>query len=452
MEKERDRGMEAATMEMERALRLGSPVPASQLPGFFQSLEALRDRIGLLSANDPDTAVSLYEVFLAACYDKAAEVEDPQGEMESLMADLFRGWIRASERLGAESRELVRSLIRWVDNDQGKRCPRLEALVAATLDQEGQDLLMESLRKRVDNALQTTGEGPSLPLRDFAERTRDTILRCRGVCVALLKEQELRKLFRNFSPAPRDFETLARMQASRGQYAAALASVERGLETLGKKEWKAEDGKELKWLRERFLVDLGRAEEALQMAWSHFEHSPSSRTYDKLMRLIPPEAEEQWRGKAMDVLSRSPLPAFVQVCVTTREWDRLKERLRDEGDAELRKLNRYRALPAAKGLRELDPLLSFRLYKALGLRMLSKRHRKAEYEALAFFSFRWCRALSLDKGLSGEWDELREQVESSYADRETVLERLKELTERDVAEGPILFEDLMLTRWKEQTT
>jgi len=452
MEKERDRGLEAVTMEMEQALRMGSPIGSNQLPGFLQSLETLRDRIGRLSTSDPDTAVSLYEVFLAACYEKASEVENPQGEMEALMADLFRGWIRGSERLGVESQELVGCLMRWVDNDHRKLCPHLEALVAATLDQEGQNLLVRALCERVKASLQKTEEDASLPLLEFAEITRDLILRYRGICISLLREEALLELFHWYSPSPKDFETLAKLQASRGQYAAALASVEQGLETLKRKEWKKADDKELRWLKERFLVDLGRAEEALQMAWSHFEHSPSARTYDKLMRIMPPEARKRWHGKAMDVLSSSPLPSFVQVCVTTGEWDRLAERLRNEEEDTLQGLNRFRALPAARALRDRDPLLSFQIYKALGLRMLAKKRKKIEYEELALFCFRWCRALSLDKDLSKQWNALCEEVESTHPDREAVLNSLKKLTEGDVLEGPVLFEDLMLNRWREQTS
>src|SRR2546427_87313 len=57
---------------------------------------------------DPGRAVSLYETFLAGCYEKAEELDDSSGNFGMFVVRLYRDWIKARQAASADGDETAR--------------------------------------------------------------------------------------------------------------------------------------------------------------------------------------------------------------------------------------------------------------------------------------------------------------------------------------------------------
>ena len=65
--------------EIELALNSGAFIPDRACFSFVSDIEDVAARIASLVKVDPTRAVTLYETFLAGCYEKAEEVDDSSG-------------------------------------------------------------------------------------------------------------------------------------------------------------------------------------------------------------------------------------------------------------------------------------------------------------------------------------------------------------------------------------
>jgi hypothetical protein len=59
------------------------------------------------------------------------------------------------------------------------------------------------------------------------------------------------------------------------------------------------------------------------------------------------------------------LGEFISLCLMTKEWARLAQRVHSAKPAELEALSHYCTEPAAKALAKKDPLAAAKLYRAL---------------------------------------------------------------------------------------
>lgn len=92
--------------DVEGALAPGEFVGWKQSSVFVAGLEAAKERIGVLvTGGDPAAAVDLYEIFIAACYEKADEVDDSDGAFGTFAGTLFPAWIRARQASGSDPDE-----------------------------------------------------------------------------------------------------------------------------------------------------------------------------------------------------------------------------------------------------------------------------------------------------------------------------------------------------------
>ncbi|UCH96317.1 MAG: hypothetical protein JSV88_05540, partial [Candidatus Aminicenantes bacterium] len=81
-------GKEKLVREIEQALDPGEFIPYSQAWKFVQDLEDVGGKIEKLVENgEAAKAVSLYEIFLAGCYDKAGEIDDSGGDLGMFFAE-----------------------------------------------------------------------------------------------------------------------------------------------------------------------------------------------------------------------------------------------------------------------------------------------------------------------------------------------------------------------------
>jgi hypothetical protein len=85
---------------IESALQPGRFIGWNEGFSFVSDLSRLEREIAKLTASEPGRAVTLYEIFLAACNAKAEEVDDSDGEFGMFAGNFYCSWIAARQRGG----------------------------------------------------------------------------------------------------------------------------------------------------------------------------------------------------------------------------------------------------------------------------------------------------------------------------------------------------------------
>ncbi len=111
---------------MEAALDPGSFIAYRRSWDFVETLEEVKEQIEGLVKTRPSRAVGLCETFIAACHEKADEIDDSGGSFGMLVEDLFCLWIKARQGAKADPHETVRQLLHWMDNDNYGFCYGIE--------------------------------------------------------------------------------------------------------------------------------------------------------------------------------------------------------------------------------------------------------------------------------------------------------------------------------------
>ena len=123
-------------LAMEEALRPGRYISEHASFSLVNELESVAARI---AEADPERAVGLYETFIAACYEKADEVDDSSGYLGMFGGSLFARWVTARQAVSADPADTVARLLRWMARDQYGFWSHVEDDIASALDEaEGQ--------------------------------------------------------------------------------------------------------------------------------------------------------------------------------------------------------------------------------------------------------------------------------------------------------------------------
>src|SRR5437867_1037379 len=88
---------------MEAALDPGSFIAYRRSSDFVADLEEVKEQIERLVKTQPRRAVGLCETFIAACYEKANEIDDSGGSFGMFVEDLFCLWIKARQGAKADA-------------------------------------------------------------------------------------------------------------------------------------------------------------------------------------------------------------------------------------------------------------------------------------------------------------------------------------------------------------
>jgi hypothetical protein len=107
--------------------------------------------------------------------------------------------------------------------------------------------------------------------------------------------------------------------------------------------------------------------------------------YETLMKLVPKAKQKSWHNKAMDAAEGGELGYFIELCLATKETDRLVKRLAPTAPAALEDVSHYRTEPAAKRLARSHPAVAGKLYRALGMRILNAKKSRYYDAALGHF-------------------------------------------------------------------
>lgn len=394
---------------IETALQPGRFISYGAARLFVEGLEKVAAKIAALVRPSPSPAVTLYETFIAGCYEKAEELDDSSGSFGSFVESLFCGWAKARRAAGANPDDTACRLLAWMDDDPYGFCYRLERELVKVFNKPGLVALERHVRDHFDRKEEASQEGqrtrdPTFARRRWGEALRTILVARRDVeaYVKLCEETEL---------TPEDTLAIARMLQARGKPADALAWVERGL-TLATRTRASLADHELGRLKRELLRKLGRGDAALEAAWAEFQDHPNKYTHEELMRYVPEADRAAWHAKAMDAAAEADLHSQIELWLETGERDRLVERLRMANDEELEGTSHYATEPAAKTLAETHPDVAGKVYRALGMRLI--KEKKSKYYGAALSHLKETRRCYERAGLRTEWEELVRAVRADH--------------------------------------
>ncbi len=362
--------------EIALALQPGAFIPDRACFSFVSDLDQVAAKIAQLTTSDPARAITLYETFLAACYEKAEELDDSSGSFGQFVGDLYCGWIKARQADGALPDETASRLLAWMDDDEYSFCYQLEKDAAKVFDKANLAAFVKQIRARFDAAAKappktdgTFKDGPEYVRRRWGEILRTLYATQKDVeaYVALAEETGL---------TAQDCHAIATLLVTRRKPKEALAWVERGIDLDKQTPHGSMAEHELAKLKREVLTKLGRGNEALDAAWADYREHPSKYTYDDLMKFVPKAERARWHEKAIEAAMGADLHSGMDLLLATKEMDRLADLVRQAKDYALEGLSHYATEPVANKLHKTHPDLAARLWRAQGMR--DRQHQKEQ--------------------------------------------------------------------------
>jgi hypothetical protein len=279
---------------IESALEPGNFIGWNEGFAFVSDLSGVEREIAKLVASEPARAVTLYETFLAACNEKAEEVDDSDGEFGTFASGLYCGWIAARQAADADRSETARLLLEWMDDDPYGFCNDLELSAVKVLDRTGLEAFESEVRARFDKECAAINEQKRPPVSN-PNYARD---RWCGMLKAVYSQQrnvaKYIELTVKTGLTQKDCEAIAAMFQARRKPNDALAWVERGLAMEKPNAFGRGVSYKLGEMRRALLVKVGRGGEALDSAWAEFQAQPGKFTYEELVRYVPKAERGTW--------------------------------------------------------------------------------------------------------------------------------------------------------------
>lgn len=166
---------------IEAALSPGHFISYNAAWSFAEDVQGIANDIGQIIRKEPERAARLYEIFIAACHEKADEIDDSSGNFGILVEELFAGWVKARQVSKHDPNETAISLISWMEDDPYGFCHDLEHGLVKVLDKKGLATFIQQIRAKFESA----------PTRDDEEKHYSGYERRRwgGVLKTLLAAQ-----------------------------------------------------------------------------------------------------------------------------------------------------------------------------------------------------------------------------------------------------------------------
>jgi tetratricopeptide (TPR) repeat protein len=444
----RTQAQDSLLAEIERELCLGRFIRYGDMFDFVAGLELVEQKLAALSSGgDAERAVNLYEAFLSGCYEKIEECDDSGGYLGMFWNDLFCGWVKARQAAGRPSSETVQQILKWKEGDNYGFCYDIEKNVAKVLNPEAYEALVAHYRKTVENGLAgLSGQKPCAIFEydnsiRFPAMTLKEMYRGRGDVASYAA------LCARIGLSPKDCEHLAEMEKAKRRWKQALAWIERGLELETTRNWHNEAAFLLSHMKPQILSRLGRKEDALAQAWSEFQAHPTDMGYEEFMRYVPKAERKKWHEQAMEAAKAGGIGSFMDICVKTKEWTRLADRVHAATHEELAGVSHYHSEAAADKLVKRNDAAAAKLYRAMGFRILNAK--KSKYYENALANFENARDLYRKAGLESEWAALVETVRAEHARKYGFMPGFEKITSGGSLEGPS-FAERARARWAHQ--
>jgi len=382
---------------IEVALSPGSFISYNAAWSFVDDVQDVANDIGKIIKKEPKRAAHLFETFIAACHEKADEIDDSSGNFGMLVEGLFHGWIKARQTANDDPDEIAKSLLSWMEDDPYGFCHDLDREAVKVFDKKGLAAFVRQIRSKFESSLIQDDKEKCFP--GYARRRWGGVLKTllaaqRNIdaYIALCEQTELEA---------KDCKAIAEIYRSRRRPEDALSWVERGLESVRSDSRRSFDEHDLREMRRALQAKLGRPGDALQSAWFEFEAHPSTFTYKELMRYVPAKEKMTWRQKAMAASEKGNLSSQIELWLEKKESDRLVSRLRRAPDEELEDLSLYRTEPLAHKLERSHPDISARVYLALCMRIVNAG--KSKYYNAALDNIEHSKKCYAKAGLDADW-------------------------------------------------
>ncbi|WP_205243689.1 DUF6880 family protein [Desulfobulbus alkaliphilus] len=377
------------------ALAPGKFISHATTWSFVDDVEDLAGDIAKIIDTEPERAALLFETFIAACHEKAEEIDDSSGNFGMLVERLFLDWIKSRQAAKHDPDETAKLLFTWMENDPHGFCYNLERQLVKVLDKKGLAALVGQIRARFE----------SVPSRDEQRSPAYAHRKWGGVLKTLLAGKRdieaYKALCEQTEFKPQDCLAIAKIYHNRRRRQDALAWVERGLAIASSDRRRSFDDHELRQMQRALLAKIGRPGDALQSAWAEYEAYPSIFTYKELMRYVPEQEKISWHQKAMQVSEKGDLTTQIELWLKMKEIDRLVSRLRKATRQELEDLSHFTAEPLAKKLKRSHPDISARVYCALCMRIINAG--KSKYYDAALDNIKSAKKCYDKAGLNADW-------------------------------------------------
>ena len=424
--------IETIEFAIEDALRPGDFIEYDFSWSFTSGLEEVRSIIENFTIREPVRGIDLIETFIAACYEKADEIDDSSGSFGDFVEALFCSWVNARQRADCAAKETVDRLLAWIDNDDYGFTYNLEKEVIRFLNEAGLEEFTAAIRARYEAEMKKEHH------RSLWGGTLKSIYAAGGdfdAYLSICNETEL---------LPVDCETLAEMRLSNGNPAEALKWVEKGLEIESNTQVYRGSSYKLDTMKRDILTRLGRPEEALSDAWRDFSKHPDEFRYDELISRIPKEQHAEYHKRILEVSSSAELEPAVRLLVKINEKDVLAERLRKASVKHLESLSHFTTEPAAEILVEAHPDVAGTLYQAMGLRIVNAK--KSRYYSAALSNFKHAKHCYEKAGLKTAWLELVEDVRARHSRKYSFMPGFEQVVEGKGPDTKPSFMDLAKKR------
>lgn len=440
MSPRRQKQIDPLEQAIEAALSPGSFIPYKAAWSFVDDVQDVANDIEKIIKKEPERAAHLFETFIAACHEKAEEIDDSSGNFGMLVDDLFRGWIKARQAGSADPDETANSLVAWMEDDPYGFCHDLDREAVNVLNKKGLDAFVRQIRSKFQTAL--TQEDKKKHFPGYARRRWGGALKTllagqRNVdaYIALCEQTEL---------GAKDCKAIAEMYRGRRRPEDALSWVERGLEIAQSDSRRSYGEHDLQEMKRALLAKLDRPGDALQSAWSEFEAHPSTFTYKELIRYVPAKEKNAWHQKAMETSEKADLSSQIELWLEKKESDRLVSRLRSATNEELENLSHYRTEPLARKLERSHPDIAARVYRALCFRIVNAG--KSKYYDAALDNIEHAKKCYAKAGLDTDWQAVVAEVRKRHFRKKGFMSGFEDI----VSDAPKTIEPPFLERAKQR--
>lgn len=429
--------------DIERALIPGQFVPDHRCGDFIDNLEAVEGRLFALIARDPSRAVSLYDAFLAGCFEKTEELDDSGGGYGFFVQRLLSGWIKARQAAGVDADETAARLLRWMDRDPYGFTHDLAREGVPALKRSGLAAFEKLLRARFDatGAKKPANDRPhtSYERRRLADALRAIYLRRKNFSA-------YRTLAEEAGLTPGDCLALARMLAGRRKLEEALIWTDRGLALDREAVHGTLGGYDLTPFRRDLLVRLGRPGEALEDAWGWHQRYPCRESYADLMRYVAPRERRAWHEKALAAAERGDLRARLDLLLAVGEIARLADLVRGSSAADLEAVSHFSTEPAAEKLEKDHPEAAAILWRAQGKRIVNAK--KSVWYGAAIRNFASAKGAYLKAGLPDAWSAVVAEVRTAHHRKYGFMPGFEKLVAGDEPDKKPAFLERAKARWQ----
>jgi len=427
---------------VETALAPGSFICYNASWSFVEAIRGVAHDLGKLIESEPERAARLYEIFIAACHEKAEEIDDSGGNFGMLVEELFCDWVKARQAAGKGRDETAKSLLAWMEDDPYGFCYHLDREAVKVLDKAGLDAFARHVRAKFETAARPdTDEKERFP--GYARRRWGGVLKTvlaaqRNIdaYIALCEETEL---------GAEECKVIAHMYRSRRRLDDALAWVERGLGIRRSATRSSFADHDLAEMKRSLLAKLGRAGDALESAWNEFQEYPSTFSYKELMRYVPAKERKKWHEEAMQKSETGDLSTQIELWLEKKEIDRLVARLRRATDEELESISHYRTEPVARKLESSHPDVAARVYRALGMRIVNAG--KSKYYDEALHNLEHAKKCYVKGGLDADWEALVAAVRERHSRKKGFMAGFEQIVSGATKHGGPTFLERAKRRW-----